>query len=85
MRMESVQMKYWGFQHEAGTGAEDGAMRCLFGERSSSDSSRCSSSSSEFWMDTGDAFEATDDEMDSIPAMAEFLSSSPAVLRMFLI
>ena len=36
-------------------------------------------------MDTGDAFEAAEDEMDSIPAMAEFLSSSPAVWRMSLI
>ena len=74
-----------GSQHEAETGAEDGAMRCLLEERSSSDSSRSSSSSSEFWTDTGDALEATEDEMESIPAMAEFLSSSPAVWRRSLI
>lgn len=81
----SVKVIYLGSQHEAGTGAEEGAMRCLLEERSSSDSSRCSSSSSEFWTDTGDALEATEDEMESIPAMAEFLSSSPAVWRRSLI
>ena len=41
-------LMYWLSQHEAGTGAEDGAMHCLLEERSSSDSSRRSSSSSEF-------------------------------------